>query len=144
MTLTKLIPEGAGHPAQVKRKKAKAKARKSDPKAQKDQEASLLQERRILSLVAFTSKGICNKGKECDFYHAPVCKFFKSGSCSRGLECTFAHVKAATPAKTKDEVKSKDREGDEPKSLKTKAKVTYVAHTEQLLKDREKGLIAGL
>ena len=56
MIPAKPILDEAGHPVQVEREKAKAKARKKGPKARRDQEVNLLQERRMPLLVAFSSK----------------------------------------------------------------------------------------
>ena len=37
-------------------------------------------------------KGICKNGDKCNYYHVPICKFFKKGKESKaGKECRFLH-----------------------------------------------------
>jgi hypothetical protein len=55
-------------------------------------------------------KGTCTKGADCDYWHPPVCRFWKAGTCS-DKKCPFLHMEKpqkAAPAPAKDaEAKSK-------------------------------------
>ena len=73
------------------------------------------------------AKGKCPKGDACDYWHPPVCKYFKAGNCSEGKKCCFLHPGkdvTGTPAK-KQETASSGKDGDqdaEGKKAKAKAK----------------------
>ena len=35
--------------------------------------------------------GSCTKGKECQFWHPPKCRFYLAGTCDQGNKCVFLH-----------------------------------------------------
>ena len=63
-------------------------------------------------------KGKCTKCDACDYWHPPVCRFFKSENCTAGKICSFLHPPAegsATPAPkqegNKNETKDANKKG---------------------------------
>ena len=64
----------------------------------------------------------------CDYWHPPVCRFFKAGNCSEGKKCCFLHPSkdaSAAPAPKQQETASSSKDGNkdvEAKKAKAKAK----------------------
>ena len=57
-------------------------------------------------MCSFFASGTCTKGRDCDYFHPKVCKFFKTAEgCTKGDKCKDMHVKpkAAGKAKAKPE-----------------------------------------
>ena len=57
-------------------------------------------------------KGKCTKGDSCDYWHPPVCRFFRQGNCSAGKKCSFLHPpskNSATPAPKQDGNKNENK-----------------------------------
>ena len=68
-------------------------------------------------------KGTCDKGKDCKYWHPPVCSFWKKGSCST-KGCSFLHMdkpskalKSGEAAPAVTDAKAKVKAGEKPKAV---------------------------
>ena len=69
----------------------------------------------------YYKKGLCNEGKDCDFWHAPLCRNFKKGNC-QDTKCFFLPGEIPqVNANVNQEQLPKDNPGNNPRA-KSKGK----------------------
>ena len=78
-------------------------------------------------------KGECTKGKDCQYWHPPPCRYHKAGYCSQGSKCIFMHPHVATPGEICTDARDTSPKPKQQPKTKPKAKVQAVAIIKPLL-----------
>jgi hypothetical protein len=67
----------------------------------------------------------CTKGKECDFFHLPLCSYHKQGTCTKGKDCKYLHsdgAAKATPAKQEEKAPAAGGDSEAPKPRRRRSR----------------------